>query len=47
LERIVLRFDSADYELNDPLKGRNIEGYDASGQLLWRIQGTGVTFKSS
>jgi len=46
-DTFVLQFADTDYNLDDPMQGRNIEAYDASGQLLWRIEGTGVTFPSS
>ncbi|MDP6805844.1 MAG: hypothetical protein QF902_11045 [Rhodospirillales bacterium] len=40
--RVIIELDADDFELGDPLVGRNILAFDSNGEMLWRIPATGM-----
>ena len=41
-DRVIIHLHVSDFSVGDPLVGRNILAFDASGEMLWRIPATGV-----
>lgn len=42
-DRVILRLMVDDFDVGDPLVGRNVLAFDGDGRLLWRIPPTGGT----
>ena len=45
-DRVIVELYVDDFEVGDPLVGRNILAFDENGEMLWRIPATGVTRRS-
>ena len=45
-DRVIIHLRVDDFEVGDPLVGRNVIALDASGNLLWRIPATGYTVRN-
>ncbi|MDP6805843.1 MAG: hypothetical protein QF902_11040 [Rhodospirillales bacterium] len=41
-DRVIIRLLVGDFEIGDPLVGRNVLAFDKDGNMLWRIPTTGV-----